>query len=1036
MLNTLKPWTLWKGIALRRVEKNFLGISTRWTCLSTAQSAPSTSKEGSSVESILKKIDLVPLRLHKYLFGSAVVPENVVEDTFTSLELPQLEGDNLQEHFYKIGESQMAENRRLLEMAFQMPTVPKMPTRWELNVGWSKYDASTGTFSRIDFPDEEILFFDVEVCVRDGQLPTLAVALSPTSWYSWCSERLVNNTPVPSLYQLQHLISLESANGEDQVKIVIGHNVAYDRSRVREQYLREESKTRFWDTMSMAIPIFGMADHQVKLYEKNDVDDDEDQHTGWYDAWRRRVCRNSLVALHQKLCSSSSELMLDKSLQNFFVKEPIEEIRNNFQSLVRYCAADVIACMEVYKALFPEFIARFPHPTTWMGMIEMGSVYLPITDNWRKFYGNCQKRALKQNNSAAHGLIKSAKLLAEELSGNEKFKNDPFMWHADWKPGKNFLPCWYESLLKNKHFLDVPIENLKSEDVKLRSRVIPFIFGLCYAMYPLHYKLDKGFGFLIPKDGNTDEVALERSELLLRRGGTVEVPYKAIMKLIHDNMMEGFGDVLVKQPDCQLGPFDFFRLPHPRGAGLNVGDPLGKDFYIDIEEGLLHPTRFKDEFFALLSAKKATRFRDRIEEQVSVWLDDDFKEGALAPPVIPAGTVTRRAVHKLWLTAINAKDEGLIGTDLKSMVECPQGWCLVGADVDSQEQWIAAILGDSALGFGIAGATPFSNMLLAGSKSDHSDLHSVVAKQVNITRDKAKDIFKVLNYARLYGSGTVHAIDFLKQSGINESKAKQITQKLFETTKGRRDGQSPNGCSSVKTKSSFSSFTSKFENWLMKEVGEKLTDRNEIDLDRDVFAMRLYENYSDPVYLYSDGFESATFNYLELMLRKRHLRTPVLDCQLGYGLEPLPETAPDASYFLSKYRRSIVNWVVQSSAVDFLHLLLSCMKWLCSKYKINARFVISIHDEVRYMVKEEDRYRCALALMLSNMLVRAMISQKLGVNQLPLSVAFFSQVDVDYVLRKEVNLLCRTPDGEERPPGEALDIKAVLEKTGGSLTVK
>lgn len=29
-------------------------------------------------------------------------------------------------------------------------------------------------------------------------------------------------------------------------------------------------------------------------------------------------------------------------------------------------------------------------------------------------------------------------------------------------------------------------------------------------------------------DGNTDEVALERSELLLRRGGTVEVPYKLV----------------------------------------------------------------------------------------------------------------------------------------------------------------------------------------------------------------------------------------------------------------------------------------------------------------------------------------------------------------------------------------------------------------------------------------------------------------------------------------------------------------------------
>lgn len=46
------------------------------------------------------------------------------------------------------------------------------------------------------------------------------------------------------------------------------------------------------------------------------------------------------------------------------------------------------------------------------------------------------------------------------------------------------------------------------------------------------------------------------------------------------------------------------------------------------------------------------------------------------------------------------------------------------------------------------------------------------------------------------------------------------------------------------------------------------------------------------------------------------------------------------------------------------------------------------------MVKEEDRYRCALALMLSNMLVRAMISQKLGVNQLPLVRQFILTVEI------------------------------------------
>jgi DNA polymerase gamma 1 len=52
---------------------------------------------------------------------------------------------------------------------------------------------------------------------------------------------------------------------------------------------------------------------------------------------------------------------------------------------------------------------------------------------------------------------------------------------------------------------------------------------------------------------------------------------------------------------------------------------------------------------------------------------------------------------------------------------------------------------------------------------------------------------------------------------------------------------------------------------------------------------------------------------------------------------------------------SRVNWVVQSSAVDYLHLMLTCMQWLIEEYKINARFAISIHDEVRYIVKSEDK---------------------------------------------------------------------------------
>ncbi|MEQ2217529.1 hypothetical protein XENOCAPTIV_013663 [Xenoophorus captivus] len=77
-------------------------------------------------------------------------------------------------------------------------------------------------------------------------------------------------------------------------------------------------------------------------------------------------------------------------------------------------------------------------------------------------------------------------------------------------------------------------------------------------------------------------------------------------------------------------------------------------------------------------------------------------------------------------------------------------------------------------------------------------------------------------------------------------------------------------------------------------------------------------------------------------------------------------------YALTKGVRSRVNWAVQSSAVDYLHLMLVAMKWLFEEYNIDGRFCISIHDEVRYLVRSEDRYRAALALQITNLLTRSL----------------------------------------------------------------
>jgi len=68
-----------------------------------------------------------------------------------------------------------------------------------------------------------------------------------------------------------------------------------------------------------------------------------------------------------------------------------------------------------------------------------------------------------------------------------------------------------------------------------------------------------------------------------------------------------------------------------------------------------------------------------------------------------------------------------------------------------------------------------------------------------------------------------------------------------------------------------------------------------------------------------------------------------------------------------------------------------------------------------------------MALQISNLWTRAMFSQQMGINDLPQSCAYFSAVDIDHVLRKEVDMDCITPSHDiPIPHGESLDIQSLL----------
>lgn len=407
----------------------------------------------------------------------------------------------------------------------------------------------------------------------------------------------------------------------------------------------------------------------------------------------------------------------------------------------------------------------------------------------------------------------------------------------------------------------------------------------------------------------------------------------------------------------------FQRIPHPGGRDENVGCLLTKNFLKYFQSGDLSTENKLIEKVLEVNSKFSfwTGYRERIREQFLIK-NESFNTALILPIVQPMGTVTRRAVEKTWLTASNAKEK-LVGSELKAMVKAPEGWCFVGADVDSQELWIGSLLGDAQ--FGWSGSTALGWMNLQGSKSDGTDLHSRTASILGMTRDNAK----IFNYGRIYGAGVKYAAQLLLKfnPNLSPSEAAARASELYHATKGRR-----------------------------------------ISNRRDAFVS------------YAGGTESFMFNQMEAIAKSSISRTPVLSAEISDGL--ISEHVDD------NFITSRVNWVVQSSGVDYLHMLLVAVAYLFKHYKIPGRVALTIHDEVRFLVPEVEKYRAALALQIANLWTRAAFVQAVGIHDLPISVAFFSAVDIDKVLRKEVHLSCITPSNKQPiPPGQALDIYKLLQ---------
>lgn len=883
-----------------------------------------------------------------------------------AFDLPEVQGQTLDEHFHRLG---LDASEPYLQYAktFAKSSVPPRPREWIRRSGWTKYN-NDGTTEIVDAPQESMLSFDVEVLYKESSFAVMACAASPTTWYAWLSPWLLGETEND-----RQLIPLGNF---EMPRIVVGHNIGYDRARVKEEYDIQQSKNFFVDTMSLHVAVNGMCSQQrptwMKHKKNRDLRDkisDENNSVELTtmlenkmlseeeeELWVGRSSINSLRDVAKFHCG----VTIDKSQRNYFGELDRAGIRDKLDELLDYCAADVAITHRVYQKVFPNFLETCPHPVSFGALRHLSSVILPVDQTWDQYLEKAEATYQKRLEDVSERLVLLSDAALDVKDKPEVYSNDPWLSQLDWsgqeikmkkpkkkgdapmpfarqkKPG---MPQWYKDLF---------VSNASPMNLTVRSRIAPLLLKLCWDGYPLVWSDKHGFTFRVPyKDASKYEdgpvVACDMSEEI-----------NLTLRDDHRHV--------------------YFKLPHKDGPTARCATPLAKG-YLQFFEANTLSSEFALAREALemnASCSYWISARDRITSQIVVRQADTepstakkSEQGFILPQIIPMGTITRRAVENTWLTASNAK-ENRVGSELKAMIKAPPGYAFVGADVDSQELWIASLVGDAQ--FQLHGGNAIGFMTLEGTKAAGTDLHSKTAKILGISRNDAK----VFNYGRIYGAGLKFAATLLRQfnPSLNEKQTTEIASNLYRETKGSR------------------------------------TRRKAISSGT----------------FWRGGTESFVFNKLEEFAEQERPRTPVL----GAGItEALMRRFINQGSFMT----SRINWAIQSSGVDYLHLLIISMDYLIRRFNLDARLAITVHDEIRYLVKSEDRYKTALALQVANVWTRAMFSQQMGIDDLPQSCAYFSAVDIDHVLRKEVNMDCITPSHPNKiPHGESLDIRQLLAK--------
>ena len=833
------------------------------------------------------------------------------------LPLPELHGTNLKEHFEKIATEQVGTYRQYAE-TFATCTLPKVPDRDTLlfQPGWTRYELTEGgtwDISSVPYPLEDAFTYDTETFVHNGAFPIIGTGLSDKAAYVWLAAELLDPTLPEEEWDQYKLIPI----GTD--KFVVGHNISYDRIRAQEGYSLDRTRPEnfYFDTLSAHIGVSGLGSGQRWLYvlaakDPENLTAEEKRKLRYAPKWLDEGATNSLVATYnfhvyevRKYFGENAQPLGagDKEVRDIFVKATdISQITNRLADAVDYAVKDAFYTAELFQALWPKYLDATPSNVALCGHYHLNGSVVPLDPKWEQWLQNVENTFESHNREMTElcqELVKKyyaewSELYEEDPEKAERWvARDPWLSQLDWtiktvKGKYAHVPHWLRPFVKDP-----------DTHIGVKSNLSHLLLKLQWEGSPMIYTRDQGWCF-------------------------------------HN------------------GKAELTKIPHPKGAGDNVGGVLSKDFVDDMKVGRLNSDlpEAKRALEIANSVSYWTSVRKRVMDRIFVPTANPHGEDALVtlPEILCHGTVTRRTVESLMVTMCSTKN-WRIGTELKSRVQAPEGWKIVGADFDGQEMQIASMYSDSWEG-GYVGCSPFGFNVLSGSKEAGTDPHSALAKLAGVDRDTAK----IAGFAVLYGAGVRAVQTYIRRKYPEKSEAevKNFAYRILESKKGTQ-----------------------------------------------------YHG------IYQGGSDSGCFNYMEeIAMRSKVPTLPCLKTKISTALRPAAVG--------TDFKTGRVNWTIQSSGAEILSIMLTAVHWLTAEYKIPARFILSIHDEIWFMVPERYAEQFAVLFQIAHMYTWSLFQSAVGIPELPLSRAYFSSVAIDDRLRKsptEKTVTLSHPEGETESPG-------------------